>query len=337
MNFKTCWRKTMQTVYFKEHEGIVHNSVGELSTVNSAAWWTNAIESCGQMKPFSLDIPNYVDQLAHSKQSIRGVEQLLDKGHTTSFNIFPVLFHILAIKFRIIRGAYDKETCKGYNLAVPGKGGDIDDILLFIYATYPRLDQFYGLFSTHGPQISGRIMLPLNMTSDEGPTYVNAKQYHGIMRRRQSRAKALLENKLRKRSKPYMHESRHLHALRRPRGCGGRFLNTRSSANGNGKSGSEANKTDGGQELQPSGSQSSEVLQSDVGKVNSSKEINRNSPNISGAEVTSMYTRGGIDSFAVNHLESANLSLADIMTSGHGIAMHANWVAAVGNCCNLKD
>lgn len=40
-------------------------------------------------------------------------------------------------------------------------------------------------------------MLPLNLTTDDGPIYVNAKQYHGIIRRRQSRAKAaVLENRL---------------------------------------------------------------------------------------------------------------------------------------------
>lgn len=38
-------------------------------------------------------------------------------------------------------------------------------------------------------------MLPLNLTEDEGPIYVNAKQYNGIMRRRQSRAKAVIENR----------------------------------------------------------------------------------------------------------------------------------------------
>ncbi|GER43399.1 nuclear transcription factor Y subunit A2, partial [Striga asiatica] len=94
-----------------------------------------------------------------------------------------------------------------------------------IFAQNPELEPCHELNSTHVAQIQGRIMLPLSLASTEGGSiFVNPKQYNRILLRRMSRARALMKNP------PYMHFSRHLHAMRRPRGTGGRFLNTKNSS-----------------------------------------------------------------------------------------------------------
>ncbi|XP_031117209.1 nuclear transcription factor Y subunit A-6-like isoform X2 [Ipomoea triloba] len=138
---------------------------------------------------------------------------------------------------RVMRPAFlvdNLEVSTNSNSSQQAETGQATTILHSSYNCSGDDPNFNGLiFTAYGTQphevvgfSSARLPLPFDV-ADDGLIFVNAKQYHGILRRRQMRAKLVAQNRLLKTRKPYMHESRHLHAVNRVRGSGGRFLSSK--------------------------------------------------------------------------------------------------------------
>ncbi|KAD7478174.1 hypothetical protein R6Q59_007630 [Mikania micrantha] len=328
---------TINSVYYKEHDDNSRwNPTGSPSP-GSGPWWSGlatrstVAESILVKSSTKENHTFYNEKFTHitPKSSDQDADQVFDKMNVTQFNIIT----------DDCKNLSNKQGSASIQAALSMQSDQSDVELGFgqpkmVCGKYPYGDQCDGLFSAYGPQITGRIMLPLNLDSDDGPLFVNAKQYHGIIRRRRSRAKAEMANKVLKSRKPYLHLSRHLHAMRRPRGTGGRFLNSKTT--GNCKDETMNLKKDCNSPDSPNYA----ILFSDHRNLNSPQQSNSNESHVTRSEVaTTMFSIADLKHFPIGSLSV--VSLSDMMsgnTAGHGFGMNSKGVAAAdsnGGCFNF--
>ncbi|CAL9157424.1 unnamed protein product [Musa hybrid cultivar] len=332
------WRViTMQTSMFFENHGVGRLLVSQTPQTTLVPWLVGSQPIYGeprsQMKPITGDHISVEEQLpAVSRQANHVIDLSKERGSgfkipekggngTVSFSIFPDSKDLIKeqkIQQHLMPFSLQPSLPENPNCFEQGFG-------------HSYVDQFYGLYATYGTQaMNGRMLLPMDMTT-EGPIYVNAKQFHAILRRRKARAKAQKENKSIKVRKPYLHESRHLHAMRRMRGCGGRFLNSKKECSGQGGNG--GCKVKDGLPPRPATFARSEILQSDSLNLNSAS----GGSSASGSEVTSVYAQEDVDDFHIaEHLcPSVFQSRLIMMNGGQGTSNHSKWGAAADSCCDL--
>ena len=89
---------------------------------------------------------------------------------------------------------------------------------------YLARDGRHGAHETSNSYAEDNLLNLAAAVQADQPTYVNAKQYQRILKRREARAKLEEKRCIPHARKAFMHQSRHEHAMKRMRGPGGKFL-----------------------------------------------------------------------------------------------------------------
>ncbi|CAL9175253.1 nuclear transcription factor Y subunit A-10-like isoform X1 [Musa acuminata AAA Group] len=332
----------MQTSGFFGIHGVGQMVISETPQATLVPWLVGSQliygDPLSQLKPLSRDHTDGDDQITAVSRQMNHVidtrrrpssgSEIPEKGTngTVKFSIVPDpkdLGEVQKTQQHYVPFPLQSSLRENPGCFEPGLGQSM------VCPSHSYVDQFYGLYATYAAQaMHGRMLLPMAVAT-QGPIYVNAKQFNAILRRRKARAKAEKKNKSIKVRKPYLHESRHIHAMRRVRGCSGRFLNTKK----------EGNVGNGGCKVkewmpQPANFEaSSETLHSGNLKMNSASSQS----SASGSEVTSVCAREDIGDFHIvdNPSPSGFCSHLSMMSGGgQGASIGHRWGAAADGCCD---
>ncbi|GMP62729.1 hypothetical protein CsSME_00024718 [Camellia sinensis var. sinensis] len=210
--------------------------------VNCPSWWNSQEQQFPQSisKHLSLKLespPQLCEEARHLRLQRHDQDSSSTQSTVQSHHEVTAMGGTNAQDQSISSESVPDESYEKHSEFVNISPSQIDSSQSINHIPHPYADPYGGgLFASYGPptviqpQMVGmtpaRVALPLDLAED-GPIYVNSKQYHAILRRRQMRAKLEAQNKLVKTRRPYLHESRHVHALNRVRGSGGRFLSTK--------------------------------------------------------------------------------------------------------------
>lgn len=222
------------------------------SNAHAMAWWASAesqLQESTLSRNLSFEMATPLKPFQHEKELDFQVHDLDSSSTHSTGQSYPEVVSVFelknggkSIKFKesgppVIEGKsdedYTKSTLSSHDYTSPPAHVGYRQSLGGAPVSCPT--SFWpGIVASYGPHAMvqphmicmtpTRVPLPLGLPHEQ-PVYVNAKQYRAILRRRQYRAKLEAHNKLLKDRKPYLHESRHRHALNRARGPGGRFLN----------------------------------------------------------------------------------------------------------------
>ncbi|KAJ8506634.1 hypothetical protein OPV22_007520 [Ensete ventricosum] len=334
------WRAiTMQTSGFFRDHGVGQIVISQTPQATLVPWSVGSQliygDPLSQLKPLSRDHIDRDDQITAVSRQMNHVidprqlpgswSEIPEKGAngTVKFSIVPDpndLGEVQKTRQNYPPVPRQSSLCENPGCFEPGLGQSM------VCPSHSYVDQFYGLYATYGAQaMHGRMLLPMAVATG-GPIYVNAKQFNAILRRRKARAMAEKENKSIKVRKPYLHESRHIHALRRVRGCSGRFVNTKKEGNG-------GCKVKEWMPSQPANFEArSETLHSGNLKMNSASSRS----SASGSEVTSVCAREDIGDFHIvdNQSPSGFSSHLSMMNGGQGDSIGRRWGAVADGCCD---